>query len=253
MTSVFFGNGLLAGIPLWEARTRLGLRGMYSCSAGIQRRSGAWLHRVAALASDAGPVGLRTVLLLGTRESTISWTAAYDGSSVARPPSRRWWVITYSKIVLGLRCHRRRFRARRGGRARPRHLAARTATGAERPSVPGRGTSSAHHRRDHSPEESDARASVAPKYRARLGGGCRGSAGRRRRRRGWRPWRADRPVRPSRPISTLTRILTVLPFPFRPSQAQIQHIFVRSSPIQASVLRRTADVRAGAGFVPSRK
>ncbi len=86
---VFFGIGLLAGIPLWRlVRTRLVVRGMYACSAGISMAaaiicivSQRW-HLLPGL-WDRYFWSLHLRIKLFSRPLTI-------GSSVTPAPSRRW-------------------------------------------------------------------------------------------------------------------------------------------------------------------
>ena len=89
---VFFGIGLLAGIPLWKlVRARLGVRGMYAYSAGISLAA-----VVFCIVSQRGHLvpglwALGPVILLSALANQAVWPALTTGSSV-RPATRtRWW------------------------------------------------------------------------------------------------------------------------------------------------------------------
>lgn len=90
---VFFGIGLLAGIPLWRlVRTRLGVRGMYACSAGISVAAA-----IICIVSQRwhllpGLWALGPVLLLSALANQAVWPGPLTtGSSVTPAPSRQWW------------------------------------------------------------------------------------------------------------------------------------------------------------------
>ena len=164
---VFFGIGLLAGIPLWRlVRTRLGLRGMYSCSAGIGVAAALGCIVSQHWHPMPGLWAFGPVLLLSALANQPLWTAAYDWVFGCATAEQAVVVITYSKIVLGLGVIVAGFAlsvaAERGPDIWPlglllalNALACLAAARVPRTTV-----------RIYSPEENpDARASVAPKYR----------------------------------------------------------------------------------------
>lgn len=100
---VFFGIGLLAGIPLWRVvRTRLGLRGMYTCSAGIGAAAALGCIVSQHWHPMPGLWAFGPVLLLSALANQPLWTAAYDWVFGCASAEQAVVVITYSKIVLGL-------------------------------------------------------------------------------------------------------------------------------------------------------
>jgi Na+/melibiose symporter-like transporter len=100
---VFFGLGLLAGIPLWRlVRTRLGVRGMYACSAGISV-----VAATVCIVSQRSHVlpglwALGPVLLLSALANQAVWPAAYDWVFSNASDEQAVAVISYSQIVVSL-------------------------------------------------------------------------------------------------------------------------------------------------------
>ena len=100
---VFFGIGLLVGIPLWRlVRTRLGARGMYACSAGISVAAA-----ITCIVSQQWHVlpGLWTlgpVLLLSALANQAVWPAAYDWVFGHVSAEEAVVVISYGQIVISL-------------------------------------------------------------------------------------------------------------------------------------------------------
>lgn len=100
---VFFGIGLLAGIPLWRlARTRLGVRGMYAGSAGVGVAAGILCIVSQRWHPLPGVWGFGPVLLLSALAGQAVWTAAYDWVFGHASPEHAVVVITYSKIMFSL-------------------------------------------------------------------------------------------------------------------------------------------------------
>jgi hypothetical protein len=100
---VFVGIGLLAGIPLWRlVRTRLGVRGMYACSAGIGVAAA-----IICIVSQRwhllpGLWALGPVLLLSAVANQAVWPAAYDWVFGHASDEQAVVVISYSQIVVSL-------------------------------------------------------------------------------------------------------------------------------------------------------
>lgn len=100
---VFFGIGLLAGIPLWRlVRTRLGVRGMYAYSAGISVAAA-----IICIVSQhwhllLGLWSLGPVLLLSALANQAVWPAAYDWVFGNASAEQAVVVISYSQIVVSL-------------------------------------------------------------------------------------------------------------------------------------------------------
>ena len=99
---VFFGIGLLVGIPLWRlVGTRLGVRGMYAYSAGISPAavvfcivSQRW-HLLPA--GGPGPV-----ILLSALANQAVWPAAYDWIFGQASAEDAVVVISYTRIVVSV-------------------------------------------------------------------------------------------------------------------------------------------------------
>jgi MFS family permease len=100
---VFIGVGLLAGIPLWRSvRTRLGVRGMYSCSAGISVAAA-----VICIVSQRwhllpGIWTLGAALLLSALANQAVWPAAYDWVFSHASEDQAVVVISYGQIIVSL-------------------------------------------------------------------------------------------------------------------------------------------------------
>ena len=100
---VFVGIGLLAGIPLWRlVRTRLGVRGMYACSAGIGVAAA-----IICIVSQRwhllpGLWAMGPVLLLSALANQAVWPAAYDWVFGHASDEQAVVVISYSQIVVSL-------------------------------------------------------------------------------------------------------------------------------------------------------
>jgi MFS family permease len=100
---VFFGIGLLAGIPLWRlVRTRLGVRGMYACSAGISVAAAIICILSQRWHLLPGLWALGPVLLLSALASQAVWPAAYDWVFGHASAEQAVVVISYSQIVVSL-------------------------------------------------------------------------------------------------------------------------------------------------------
>lgn len=100
---VFVGIGLLAGIPLWRlVRTRLGVRGMYACSAGISAAAA-----IICIVSQSwylvpGLWALGPALLLSALANQAVWPAAYDWVFGQASDEEAVVVISYSQVAVGL-------------------------------------------------------------------------------------------------------------------------------------------------------
>jgi hypothetical protein len=100
---IFIGIGLMAGIPVWRlVRTRLGVRGMYACSAGISVAAA-----IVCIVSQRshllpGVWALGPVLLLSALANQIVWPAAYDWVFSHASGEEAVVVISYSQIVVSL-------------------------------------------------------------------------------------------------------------------------------------------------------
>jgi len=98
---VFFGIGLLAGIPLWRlVRKRLDVRGMYACSAGISL-----VAVIFCIVSQRGHLlpglwALGPVLMLSALANQAVWPAAYDWIFGQAHGEEAVVVISYSRIVV---------------------------------------------------------------------------------------------------------------------------------------------------------
>lgn len=100
---LFFGIGLLAGIPLWRlVRRRLGVRGMYLCSAGIGAAAAMGCIVVQHWHLLPGLWAFGPVLLLSALANQTVWTAAYEWVFEYASAEQAVVVITYSKIVFSL-------------------------------------------------------------------------------------------------------------------------------------------------------
>ena len=100
---LFFGIGLLAGIPLWRlVRRRLGVRGMYLCSAGIAVAAATGCIAVQHWHMLPGLWAFGPVLLLSALANQAVWTAAYEWVYGYAGPKQAVVVITYSKTVVSL-------------------------------------------------------------------------------------------------------------------------------------------------------
>jgi Na+/melibiose symporter-like transporter len=100
---VFFGIGLLAGIPLWRlVRERLGVRGMYACSAGISLAAVIFCIVSQRWHLLPGLWALGPVLMLSALANQAVWPAAYDwifGQATAEDAAV---VISYTRIVVSV-------------------------------------------------------------------------------------------------------------------------------------------------------
>ena len=100
---VFFGFGMLVGIPLWRlVRARLGMRGMYACSAGISV-----VAAIICIVSQhwhpfLGLWAFGPVLLLSAIANQVVWPAAYDWVFGHISAEQAVVVISYSKIVVSV-------------------------------------------------------------------------------------------------------------------------------------------------------
>jgi len=98
---VFFGIGLLAGIPLWRlVRTRLGLRGMYACSAAISLAAVIFCIVSQRWHLLPGLWALGPVLLLSALANQAVWPAAYDWIFGEATGEDAVVVISYTRIVV---------------------------------------------------------------------------------------------------------------------------------------------------------
>jgi predicted MFS family arabinose efflux permease len=143
---VFFGIGLLAGIPLWTVvNKRLGARAMYACSAAISVLAAVFCivsqhwHLLPVLWTMGFALLLSAVATQAIRPAAYDWVFSHASAE------ETVMVISYSQDRQRYRCHLRQFRVQRGCRARPANLATRTGAGADRCRLPGRHASSAHH------------------------------------------------------------------------------------------------------------
>ena len=144
---VFFGVGLLVGIPLWRlVRTRLGVRGMYAWSAGISLAAVVFCIVSQHWHLVPGLWALGPVLLLSALANQAVWPAAYDWIFGRASAEDAAVVISYTRIVVSVGVIFAAFASQRGGRVWPRRLAVRPSSGVDRPCLPGRDTSSAHRR-----------------------------------------------------------------------------------------------------------
>ena len=100
---LFFGIGLLAGIPLWRlVRAHLGTRGMYACSAGISVAAA-----ILCIVSQqwhllSGMWTLGPVLLLSAIANQAILPAAYDWVFGHASAEDAAVVISYSQIVVSV-------------------------------------------------------------------------------------------------------------------------------------------------------
>jgi hypothetical protein len=100
---VFFGIGLLAGIPLWRlVRTRLGVRGMYACSAGISLAAVAFCIVSQRWHLLPGLWALGPVILLSALANQAVWPAAYDWIFGQASAEEAVVVISYTRIVVSV-------------------------------------------------------------------------------------------------------------------------------------------------------
>jgi hypothetical protein len=100
---VFFGIGLLAGIPLWTVvRLRLGARGMYACSAAISvaAATGCIVSQHWHLLPGLWTFGL--ALLLAAIASQALRPASYDWLFSYASAEQVAVLLSYSQIVTGL-------------------------------------------------------------------------------------------------------------------------------------------------------
>ncbi len=100
---VFFGIGLLAGIPLWRlVRTRLGVRGMYACSAGISLAAVVFCIVSQRWHLLPGLWALGPVILLSALANQAVWPAAYDWIFGQASAEEAVVVISYTRIVVSV-------------------------------------------------------------------------------------------------------------------------------------------------------
>lgn len=100
---VFFGIGLLAGIPLWRlVRERLGVRGMYACSAGISLAAVIFCIVSQRWHLLPGLWALGPVLMLSALANQAVWPAAYDWIFGQASAEDAAVVISYTRIVVSV-------------------------------------------------------------------------------------------------------------------------------------------------------
>jgi len=100
---VFFGIGLLAGIPLWRlVRTRLGVRGMYACSAAISLAAVIFCIVSQRWHLVPGLWALGPVLMLSALANQAVWPAAYDWIFGQASDEEAVVVISYTRTVVSV-------------------------------------------------------------------------------------------------------------------------------------------------------
>lgn len=100
---VFFGVGLLVGIPLWRlVRGRLGVRGMYACSAGISLAAVVFCIVAQRWHLLPGLWALGPVILLSALANQAVWPAAYDWIFGQASAEEAVVVISYTRIVVSV-------------------------------------------------------------------------------------------------------------------------------------------------------
>ena len=100
---VFFGIGLLVGIPLWRlVRSRLGVRGMYAYSAGISLVAVIFCIVGQRWHLLPGLWALGPVILLSALANQAVWPAAYDWIFDQASAEEAVVAISYTRIVVSV-------------------------------------------------------------------------------------------------------------------------------------------------------